>query len=424
MAGGFWGGLAEGVESGQGIAQRQEALGLQRQQIQQQADLKQQEMQLMLKKFLGESADKVIEKNVGEIGNLLTMAEKAVENNKIDAAMKLREPIQAMIAKVQRVAGPLGYGDRIPDFMPRFDAIFSLTPTPGERGGVKALERAGELNTANANNVPSLEGKAQGDKTLAAAPGEAAADVLKINTTAAPKAAAAAQSTAATTGAQLQTEAANAPAIQTVAQARSTGQTAGEIQGKNANLPALANVEQTISFIREQAKQAAEGNGKQFDRERKLSDDVRATPQFKQWSDVAPIITGMRDAAQRGTRASDLNLVYGLAKIFDPGSVVREGEMIMVRNAGALPDQLLGYINSLNGGSGLTPATRKAVMAEAEGRAQGYSNAWEAVRSQTERTAQEFNLNPKNVIPDVLKYEPPQAAPKIQSPLKKKYGLD
>lgn len=407
MAGGFWGGLAEGVESGQGVAQRQQALSLQQQQMQQQAELQRQNMALTLKKYLGESAEKIIDKNVGEIDNLLKIAETAVSNGKVEQAQKLGPAIQAAVQKVQKVAGPLGLADRIPDFSPRFEAILGTTLTPMEQGGKQGMVNLGQQATENAGGLPAMKGSAQGAQAQAAATGEAAGEVIKINTTADPKAAAAAKSTTATTSAQIKTEAANAPAIQTVSQARSAGQTTGEIQARTTNLQDLANVEATLTEMRERARQAAEGNGKQFERERQIAADIRSTPQFKAWSDVQPVLETMRDAVNRDTKASDLNLVYGMAKIFDPGSVVREGEQILVNNTASLPDWLVGRINSVNGGARLTAETRANLMSEAESRAKAYGDAWRQARTGFERITQEYKLNPRNVIPDVADYKPP-----------------
>ena len=52
----------------------------------------------------------------------------------------------------------------------------------------------------------------------------------------------------------------------------------------------------------------------------------------------------------------------------DPGSVVREGEQIMVMNTASLPDWLTGQIARVNGGSALEGATRSNIMAEAQSR--------------------------------------------------------
>jgi hypothetical protein len=131
--------------------------------------------------------------------------------------------------------------------------------------------------------------------------------------------------------------------------------------------------------------------------EDKLRDDFKLSPAVKMFSEAAPIYDSMRDAATRNTKAADLNLVYGLAKIFDPTSVVREGEMVMVKNTSSLPDWLVGTINGVNGGAVLQPETRKSIMDEAGSRVQGYKTQYDKTVSEFSRIANERGLNPANI---------------------------
>jgi hypothetical protein len=80
----------------------------------------------------------------------------------------------------------------------------------------------------------------------------------------------------------------------------------------------------------------------------------------------------MVETQGRDTRASDLNLVYGLAKIFDPNSVVREGEMVLVKDTSSIPQWLQGEIARLNGGAALQPQARASILQEARGRVTAY----------------------------------------------------
>jgi hypothetical protein len=123
-----------------------------------------------------------------------------------------------------------------------------------------------------------------------------------------------------------------------------------------------------------------------------LRKEVQDTQQIKNYMQSAPIYRSMVETADRDTRASDLNLVYGLGKIMDPTSVVREGEMVMVKNTASLPDWVQGAIARLNGGAGLKPETRKAIMAEARSRMTAYRNEAESLKKQYEGIAQRYNL--------------------------------
>lgn len=137
-----------------------------------------------------------------------------------------------------------------------------------------------------------------------------------------------------------------------------------------------------------------------------LRKEIQQLPSYKNLSQALPIYRSMAETAGRNSKASDLNLVYGLGKIMDPTSVVREGEMVMVKNTASLPDWFQGAIASLNGGAALTPETRQAIMREAYGRVQGYDSAFKQDTTQYQGIVERNKFNPADVIPDFGTYEP------------------
>lgn len=150
-----------------------------------------------------------------------------------------------------------------------------------------------------------------------------------------------------------------------------------------------------------------------FDDTAKVRGEVTQLPSYKNVAQAAPIYRSMVDAAGRDSKASDLNLVYGLGKIMDPGSVVREGEMVMVKNSAGLPEWFLGAVNALNGGAALTPETRTAIMREAHGRMQSYKGLFDQDASMYRGIAKRSRMNEEDVIPNFGSFEPwaPPAKP-------------
>ncbi|WP_018184709.1 hypothetical protein [Kaistia granuli] len=136
-----------------------------------------------------------------------------------------------------------------------------------------------------------------------------------------------------------------------------------------------------------------------FDNISGVRKEVQALPSYKNFAQALPIYRSMVETAGRDSKASDLNLVYGLGKIMDPTSVVREGEMVMVNKTSSLPDWLRGAINQLNGGATLSPATRDALLQEAQGRIQGYKTAFDQDAGQYQGIAQRYNINEQDIIP-------------------------
>ena len=161
----------------------------------------------------------------------------------------------------------------------------------------------------------------------------------------------------------------------------------------------------------------------QFDNSNKLRDEFNGSTVVKNYREVTPIMESMKDAMQRPSRAADLNMVYALAKIMDPGSVVREGEMIMVNNTQGIGDRLAGIINSLNGGAQLTPETRQRIIEEAQSRYKGLESSYKALEDHYGGMSDRFGLRREDVIVPIRK---PAGGTPATSPadLKKKYGLE
>ncbi|CAB4165340.1 hypothetical protein UFOVP833_50 [uncultured Caudovirales phage] len=144
-----------------------------------------------------------------------------------------------------------------------------------------------------------------------------------------------------------------------------------------------------------------------------LANDFNQLKPVKDYREVVPIFQSMQETAGRNDRVSDLNLVYGLAKLMDPTSVVREGEQIMVRNAQGLPDWLRGMINGANGGSTFVPEQRARIMREAESRVNAYKGQYDGIAQQFKDRAERHGLDWRDVLttPTASAPSAPQAAP-------------
>jgi hypothetical protein len=85
----------------------------------------------------------------------------------------------------------------------------------------------------------------------------------------------------------------------------------------------------------------------------------------------------------------------------DPGSVVREGEMVMVKDTSSLPEWLVGSINSINGGARLQKGTRDAILGEAESRMRAHESVYQPLKTYYGDLATRYNLKPENIVTDV-----------------------
>jgi hypothetical protein len=98
------------------------------------------------------------------------------------------------------------------------------------------------------------------------------------------------------------------------------------------------------------------------------------------------------------SRTSDIDLVYGLATMLDPGSVVREGDMVMVQKAQALPNWLVSSINSLMTGEGVFgDAERKQIMDTAYSRHKAQLDAYNNFATWYRDIAVRNKVNPEDI---------------------------
>lgn len=131
-----------------------------------------------------------------------------------------------------------------------------------------------------------------------------------------------------------------------------------------------------------------------------LRKEIQDLPSYKNMAQALPIYRNMVATAGNNSKASDLNLVYGLGKIFDPNSVVREGEMTLVKDTSSWPQWLQGEYSKLQGGAAMTPETRRQLLAEARIRIDSYGEAYKQDVRQFTDMAKRYNINPQDVITD------------------------
>lgn len=136
----------------------------------------------------------------------------------------------------------------------------------------------------------------------------------------------------------------------------------------------------------------------QFQMSGKLADDFSGNKVVKEYQEVAPVIASMRDAVGRNTKAADLNLIYGAAKVMDPGSVVREGEMLIWKNTQSLPDWMKQTVAGWsNGSAALSPVARERLMQEAESRFNALKAQRDQIAGSYGEKSKRYGLNPEDV---------------------------
>ena len=126
-----------------------------------------------------------------------------------------------------------------------------------------------------------------------------------------------------------------------------------------------------------------------------LRKEFNALPDVKKFREVLPVIQSVQRAPD--TPAGDIDLIYGVGKVMDPESVVREGEMTLVIKSGSPAQRVAGYYNYVKGGGRLTPAQRQELVTVLNSRVEGLKSNYDAARKTYETAADRVGL-PKDQI--------------------------
>jgi hypothetical protein len=139
----------------------------------------------------------------------------------------------------------------------------------------------------------------------------------------------------------------------------------------------------------------------------KLRKEVQDLPSYKNLAQSAPVYKSMLEAAGRDTRASDVNLIYGMAKLMDPGSVVRESEMSVAQAIATLPQNLQAQIKSqVTAGGRLPPEVRAGIMEEAYSRINAYRGMFDQDAGMFREIAKSGRFNEAHVLPNFGEFKP------------------
>lgn len=121
-------------------------------------------------------------------------------------------------------------------------------------------------------------------------------------------------------------------------------------------------------------------------------------PEVKNYKAAYPSFAAIQKASEGNTPQSDINLIYGIAKLYDPTSVVREGEYNTIANSQAIPEQIKGWAQRVAGGGRLTAETKRQLMAEASNRIATYEGEYRKAQGAYSGIAQQRGLSPESIF--------------------------
>lgn len=151
--------------------------------------------------------------------------------------------------------------------------------------------------------------------------------------------------------------------------------------------------------------------GTNYTDERSMRSAFEGLPDVRNYHTVLPVAQAARSAASGG--AGDLDLIYGFARVMDPGSVVRESETEMAQNTGGVSDRVRGLLQSVSNGQHLTPQVRQRLLTEIDNRVSQYRAAYTQIRKNYFRNAERYGFDTDAAVgPDIGEaYQPGPNAP-------------
>lgn len=148
----------------------------------------------------------------------------------------------------------------------------------------------------------------------------------------------------------------------------------------------------------------------------KINRQYEGAPGVSRLREVQPILASMQQSINDNTAMADLDFVYGMAKILDPNSAVKEGEMGLVMSSQALPEAFVAQINKMiEGKGGLSVETRTKLYQVARRRAEQFAAQAQQEQEYFSKLGSGYGVTPEMLrAPDVLpEYTPQQFAPEV-----------
>lgn len=173
-------------------------------------------------------------------------------------------------------------------------------------------------------------------------------------------------------------------------------------ESKPQIVPKGAQVYDNGEFITPPAPSPEQGQQQVIEDPMKIGKDYQTQPGFERLKQVAPTINSMIASLDDPSAMADLDFVYGLAKILDPTSVVRESEAGMVIDSQGIGPSLLGQLNKiLSGDQAMLPEVRQKLVGVALRRAQELQAQAQQEREFYANMAKENGFNPDTYLQQV-----------------------
>ena len=129
-----------------------------------------------------------------------------------------------------------------------------------------------------------------------------------------------------------------------------------------------------------------------------LRKEFNALPEVKTYKQVNAYYQNLLSGAKLGTPAGDQATIFGVMKMLDPNSVVRESEQATVKNAGAVPDKIINLYNRVLKGNSLAPSQRQDFVNMANSQFNNYKNQYTQSANAYRGYATDSGYDPDKIV--------------------------
>lgn len=129
-----------------------------------------------------------------------------------------------------------------------------------------------------------------------------------------------------------------------------------------------------------------------------LRKEFNALPAVKNYNEASVAYDKMQRAANSGSPAGDLSLIFNLMKTLDPTSTVRESEFAAAARAGDFGDQVATTVTKVTSGERLTPSQRRDFLKQAEGFLAAHKSAYDRETERYSSLATGRKVAPADVV--------------------------
>ena len=172
-----------------------------------------------------------------------------------------------------------------------------------------------------------------------------------------------------------------------------------------------ARADQELEIARQKAAGEV-GAWKPSDIATRADDYMKAAATYNQasptWTAIQSAATVALDPSTEttGRGTADYDMIVGFAKLLDPNSVVREGEVKSASMTEGMLNQVQSMLNQWTSKGMLNDETRRAIMTQSSSRMSAYYSQAKQYRDWISEVATRHNVNPDDVVPPLGEFTP------------------